>query len=181
MRKRTMALTALGAILLAGGGWYASLDQETRGLLAAMPTNADVLGWSQPQRDAAFRAMDRLPILAEANRIAPSAHPLPLPAGKPLEIPGVEQYMAGQRAAGLVIIQDGKVRFERYGLGFGAGGRVGKGAYEGVFGWGGAAGTIAFVDPRRKVRATGMVQYMPSNAYGFHDDFGKWVVADLQG
>ncbi len=123
MRKRTMALTALGAILLAGGGWYASLDQETRGLLAAMPTNADVLGWSQPQRDAAFRAMDRLPILAEANRIAPSAHPLPLPAGKPLEIPGVEQYMAGQRAAGLVIIQDGKVRFERYGLGFGAGGR----------------------------------------------------------
>ena len=61
------------------------------------------------------------------------------------------------------------------------GGRVGKGAYEGVFGWGGAAGTIAFVDPRRKVRATGMVQYMPSNAYGFHDDFGKWVVADLQG
>jgi hypothetical protein len=25
------------------------------------------------------------------------------------------------------------------------------------------------------------VQYMPSNAYGFHEDFGKWVVADLQG
>ena len=45
----------------------------------------------------------------------------------------------------------------------------------------GAAGTIAFVDPRRKVRATGMIQYMPSNAQGFHDDFGKWVVADLQG
>jgi CubicO group peptidase (beta-lactamase class C family) len=62
---------------------------------------------------------------------------------------------------------------------FGAGGRVGVGAQAGTFGWGGAAGTIAFVDTRRKVRATGMIQYMPSNAHGFHDDFGKWVVADL--
>lgn len=68
-----------------------------------------------------------------------------------------------------------------HGAGFGAGGRVGKGVQTGVFGWGGAAGTIGFVDTRRKVRATGMIQYMPSNAYGFHDDFGKWVVADLQG
>ena len=31
--------------------------------------------------------------------------------------------MASQRAAGLVIVQDGKVRFERYGLGFGPAGR----------------------------------------------------------
>ena len=31
--------------------------------------------------------------------------------------------MAGQREAGLVIVQDGKVRFERYGLGFDAAGR----------------------------------------------------------
>lgn len=64
---------------------------------------------------------------------------------------------------------------------FGAGGRVGTGATAGTFGWGGAAGTIAFVDTRRRVRATGMVQYMPSEAYPFHADFGKWVVADLQG
>ena len=62
---------------------------------------------------------------------------------------------------------------------FGAGGRVGVGAAAGSFGWGGAAGTIAFVDTRRKVRGTGMIQYMPSNAHGFHDDFAKWVVADL--
>jgi CubicO group peptidase (beta-lactamase class C family) len=48
---------------------------------------------------------------------------LSLPAGRPLAIPGVEAYLAGQRAAGLVIVQDGKVRFERYGLGFGARGR----------------------------------------------------------
>ncbi|WP_298192190.1 serine hydrolase [Novosphingobium sp.] len=123
MRKRTMGLIAAGALGLAGAGWYASLDAETRGLLAALPTNRDVLMWSVPQRDAAFRAMDRLPVLAEAREIAPSDKPLPLPAGRPLTIPGIEAYMASQRAAGLVIVQDGKLRFERYGLGFGPKGR----------------------------------------------------------
>jgi CubicO group peptidase (beta-lactamase class C family) len=123
MRKRTMGLIAAGALGLAGAGWYASLDAETRGLLAALPTNRDVLMWSVPQRDAAFRAMDRLPVLAEAREIAPSDKPLSLPAGKPLTIPGVDAYMASQRAAGLVIVQDGNLRFERYGLGFSALGR----------------------------------------------------------
>ncbi|WP_426164782.1 serine hydrolase domain-containing protein [Sandarakinorhabdus sp. DWP1-3-1] len=123
MRKRTIGLAAVGAILLAGGVWYASLDKETRGVLAAMPTNADVLSWSVDQRDAAFRAMDRLPVLAEAAPIAASTTPLALPAGKPLAIPGIDKYLAGQREAGIVILQDGKVRFERYGLGFDANGR----------------------------------------------------------
>ena len=123
MRKRTVLLGTLGAALVASGAWFTSLDKETRDLLAAMPTDRDVLMWKQDQRDVAFRAMDRLPVLAKANTIAPSATPLALPAGKPLTIPGIDQYMAGQRAAGLVILQDGKVRFERYGLGFDARGR----------------------------------------------------------
>ena len=71
MRIRTILSGGLAAALLAGGVWYAQLDAETRGILAHLPTNADVLGWSQPQRDAAFRAMDRLPVLAEAASIAP--------------------------------------------------------------------------------------------------------------
>ena len=123
MRKRTIALGALAAVLLAGGGWYAGLDQETRGLLGALPTNRDVLMWKLDQRDAAFRAMDRLPVLATASEIAPSATPLPLPQGKPLTIPGIDDYMAKQRSAGIVILQDGKLRFEKYGLGFGPEGR----------------------------------------------------------
>lgn len=123
MRKRTIVLGIAAAVLAVGGGWYASLDKETRGLIAAMPTDRDVLSWKLEQRDAAFRAMDRLPVLAKVNQAEPSANPLPLPQGAPLDIPNVDQYMAGQRAAGLVIIQDGKVRFERYGLGFDAAGR----------------------------------------------------------
>jgi CubicO group peptidase (beta-lactamase class C family) len=123
MRKRTIILGALALALAGTGGWYASLDKETRGLLAAMPTNSDVLMWSIGQRDAAFRAMDRLPVLAKASTMAPAAKPLPLPTGKPLVIPGIDEYLARQRAAGIVILQDGKVRFERYGLDFDATGR----------------------------------------------------------
>ena len=65
------------------------------------------------------------------------------------------------------------------GAGFGAGGRVGKGVNDGIYGWGGAAGTVAFVDPKRKLRAVCMAQYMPSNVYPFHENFAKWVMQDL--
>lgn len=123
MRKRTIAFGGLAAAALAGGVWYASLDKETRDLLAVLPTNADVLSWRMDQRDAAFRAMDRITMLADHRTIAPSPTPLALPAGKPLTVPGIDQYMAGQRAAGLVILQDGKVRLERYAMGFDAKGR----------------------------------------------------------
>ena len=123
MSKKHVGLALLGVAVLAGGLWFTSLDKETRGLLAALPTDRDVLSWKQDQREAAFRAMDRLPLLAKASTISASPKPLPLPTGQPLEIPGVESYMTQQNTAGLVILQDGKLRFERYGLGFDAAGR----------------------------------------------------------
>ena len=123
MRLRTLVLGALSALIIAGGLWFASLDKETRGLLTALPTNRDVLSWKQTQREAAFRAMDRIPLLAKAATVTPSPTPLALPAGKPLEIPGIGDYMRTQNTAGLVILQDGEIRFERYGLDFDAAGR----------------------------------------------------------
>ncbi len=57
-------------------------------------------------------------------------------------------------------------------MGFGAGGSVyledapNGGPSKGTFGWGGAAGTIAWVDPVRKVRATVMVNFMPAEKWG---------------
>ena len=123
MRVRSIVLGVLAALLAAGGGWYVSLDKESRALLANMPTTPDVLSWKQAQRDIAFRALDRLPVLAKSRNFAASPTPLPLPAGKPLTIPGFDGYAAKQRLAGIVIIQDGKVRLERYGLNFDAKGR----------------------------------------------------------
>ena len=113
----------VGLIVLGLGVGYLTLDKETRGVLAALPTNKDVLFWSIPQRDAAFRALDRLSFLAKARTITKSDKPYVLPAGAPITIPSLDAFMAEQRSSGIVIIQDGKVRLERYGLDFGADGR----------------------------------------------------------
>jgi CubicO group peptidase (beta-lactamase class C family) len=124
MKARRIALGLL-AVLVAGAvaGWF-SLDKETRGLLATLPTNRDVLFWSEPQRDAAFRALDRLPVLAKARMVPAGGTPTPLPPGPPLALPlDIDAYMAGQRSAALLVVHEGKLRLERYGLGFDAGGR----------------------------------------------------------
>jgi len=123
VRIRTLALAATACLTLGGGLLVASLDKETRGLLLTLPTDRDVLMWSSDQRDAAFRALDRLPVLAKASRVSPSPTPRALPTGAPLKIPGIDAFMADQRSAGIVIIHDGKLRFERYGLDFDAMGR----------------------------------------------------------
>ena len=100
---------------------YFSLDKNTRNLMANLPTDRDVLFWSTPQRDAAFRRLDWMPILAEANVIESGDTVFPLPQGQPISIHmDVEAYMREQRTAGLVIVQAGKIRLEKYGLDFDA-------------------------------------------------------------
>ncbi|OBX20711.1 serine hydrolase [Erythrobacter sp. QSSC1-22B] len=61
------------------------------------------------------------------------------------------------------------------GQGFGAGGRVTDGSY----GWGGAAGTVAFVNFDAGLRAAMFTQYMPSEAYPIHGGFPVAVAKDL--
>jgi CubicO group peptidase (beta-lactamase class C family) len=63
--------------------------------------------------------------------------------------------------------------------GFGAFGRVGKGAQASVYGWAGAAGTIGFVDLRSGLRAGLFTQYMPSDAYPLLDEFPAAILADI--
>src|SRR3954470_2077000 len=108
MKIRNVALGLLAAVVVAGAvGWF-SLDKETRGLLATLPTNRDLLFWSQPQRDAAFRALDRLPGLAKARVGATGDRPSALPPVPPLALPlDVDAYMAQQRSAALLIVHDG--------------------------------------------------------------------------
>lgn len=124
MKFKKFALGALVALAVAGtAGWF-SLDKETRGLLKTVPTNRDLLFWTQPQRDAAFRALDRISLLAKWHVIPASTAPLALPPGPPLQLPiDIETYMAGQRSAGLVVLHNGKLRLERYGLDFDKDGR----------------------------------------------------------
>lgn len=115
MKKWIVGL--LLVIAAAGGiGWF-SMDKDMRSLAANLPTDRNVLFWSIAQRDAAFRAMDRLPVLAKANVIDAGDRVYPLTKGAPLSI-DVDSYMKEQRTAGLVIVQDGKIRLEKYGLDF---------------------------------------------------------------
>ena len=121
-KKITLGTLAV-LVVAAVAGWF-SLDKETRGLLATVPTNRNILFWSQSQRDAAFRAMDRIPLLAKWHTAQPGPSPRPLPEGAPLKLAvDVDAYLTGQHGAALLIVQGGKLRLERYGLGFDGSGR----------------------------------------------------------
>ena len=124
MKLKKLALGSVLALAAAAAVGWQMLDKETRGFLAAFPTDRDVLFWKESQRDAAFRALDRLPFLAAHRVVAASGTPSALPPGPPLTLPlDVDAYMQTQRNAGLVVLHRGQLRLERYGLGFDAQGR----------------------------------------------------------
>lgn len=64
------------------------------------------------------------------------------------------------------------------GGGFGAGGRVGRGDEAGTFGWGGAAGTVAFADLKRGWRGGLYTQYMPADTYSMQREFPRVAMND---
>ena len=118
--KKARRIAILFSLVAAAGLPSCSFDKETRGLLATMPTGGDVLFWNQAQRDAGFRALDRMPLVAK-SRVVPAGGD---PDGAPLSLPlDLDAYLAGQRSAALLIVHDGKLRLERYGLDFDAAGR----------------------------------------------------------
>jgi CubicO group peptidase (beta-lactamase class C family) len=119
-----IVIGTLATLVVAGAAGWFSLDKETRGLLATAPTNRDLLFWSVPQRDAAFRALDRVSVIADWHVVPAGGTPSPLPPGPPLKVGiDLDAYLAGQRMAGMLIVHDGKLRLERYGLGFDSAGR----------------------------------------------------------
>lgn len=122
MKKWIVGFLVVAAAIV-GIGWF-SMDKDVRNLAANLPRNSDVLFWTIEQRDAAFRAIDGIPVLAKSNVIEAGDTVHPLPKGAPLAIDtDVDAYMKTQRTAGLVIVQDGKIRLEKYGLDFDGNGR----------------------------------------------------------
>ena len=92
------------------------------------PIGADVLFWGQTKREAGFPHMEaHFPVrtIKRGERVHS------LPAGVPLTvtIPGkdgvqtLDAFMAEQKTAGVLVIQDGHIRLERYALGYGKEGR----------------------------------------------------------
>jgi len=62
---------------------------------------------------------------------------------------------------------------------FGAGGRVGIGAESGLFGWAGAAGTVAGVDMKRGIRMGLYLQFTPPNALPVLGEYQEALRQDL--
>jgi CubicO group peptidase (beta-lactamase class C family) len=121
---------ALGLLVAAGAAGWVALPPAWKKLALNAPRDTNVLFWSVAQRDAAFPLIDRIPLLARAVPISngPQVRPLPaspqLAAGTPL-VPedDLAAFLDSQRVAGLVVLVDGQLRLERYGLGFGPDGR----------------------------------------------------------
>lgn len=83
---------------------------------------ASILFWDQAKRDATFPAMETIfpgDIVKRGTRV----HPLPAGAPLPVDPATVDAYMAKYNTAGLIVVQDGKVRLERYARGYSAQGR----------------------------------------------------------
>lgn len=111
-------LIALAALALASPA--AAQTSDTQKLRNA---GAEVLFWSQAQRDAHFPAMEKsfpARVVKKGDKVRA------LPEGKPLPISeaDIEAFMgSAQNVAGMIVLQDGKIRLERYARGFGQQGR----------------------------------------------------------
>lgn len=123
MKKWIFGFLAL--LVVAGGAFWFSLNEDQRGVLANMPTDRDVLFWPEDTRNAAFRAMDAFPALADARVIEAGEATYPLPDGEPLNLGDfdLDTFMDSQNAAAIVVVLDGEVVLERYGLDFDADGK----------------------------------------------------------
>ena len=130
MRARfwAAALTATTTLALAGVGAAQNVKLSPSEIA---PANAltDLLFWPQAKRDANFRQMERLTPThtvrhGDKVKLLPKGAPLPAlawtHAGAAQTLDG---YMAAEHVAAVMVLQDGKVRLEQYGLGYGPDGR----------------------------------------------------------
>ena len=128
--KYITAFGALGALLLGGCAPLSTTDltsaststkADTLTLSSAemarvQKAGAEILFWSDEQRSANFRRMEDI---FPGTTAKASPKPLALPKGAPLAMDdaAVTAFMQTQQVAGLMVIKDGKIVLERYGLG----------------------------------------------------------------
>ena len=126
MKKR---LSLVGALALALSACASVPTTDTSAVTASVPTNplpvvgAEVLFWDDATRSARFRSMETY---FPGQEVQESPDPRYLPQGDPLPAStqaAIRASMAENSIAGVIVLQDGKVRFEDYALGFGPEGR----------------------------------------------------------
>jgi len=119
MNKLTkwIGITVITLVALGGIGWW-SISPDWRALLSDPPQDTNILFWSPSQRDVGFKMMDKLPTLVKSSPIVASANARALPEGEKLVFDiDMDAFFAKQRLAGALILHNGSIRYERYGLG----------------------------------------------------------------
>lgn len=132
VKASVWALAMAGALAGLGGcaGTLASADGTAASLPPAPavqmvtppqrdPADLQVLFWSDAQRSARFREMESW---FAGHEVPAAAATRALPQGTPLSAAlqtELRDLMQASNAAGIMVVQDGKVRFEEYGLGLG--------------------------------------------------------------
>jgi CubicO group peptidase (beta-lactamase class C family) len=117
MRMKGLFAAALALAAMPGHAQVALTAENADRIRQA---GAEILFWSQAQRDANFPRMERH---FPGTTAKASPRPYPLRPGKPLKMNGVEAFMAANNTAGLIVVQDGRIRLERYARGYSRSGR----------------------------------------------------------
>ncbi len=105
-------IASLVVAVLAAGALPAAAQQRPTPETAP----SGVLFWSPADRERAFRAMDEVMPHAPVSRGDGPVRVLP--QGEPLDVDPTP-YMTDQHVAGVLVIQNGRIRLEQYGLGIG--------------------------------------------------------------
>ena len=117
VRALGMAATMIGAVIATP-----AMAQDEAAADSNVPTDLNILMWTDPQRDFAFPRMEDL---APVRTISNGETFRDLPRGADLNVTvtmgdeswTLDEYLEDQRAAGLVVIHNGEVRLERYRMG----------------------------------------------------------------
>ena len=127
-----MVLTSIAALALAGcAGAYSgpveiadapppAVTQSMPAQMASLDPSDSILFWSDDRRSAAFRDMESM---FAGLEVAPANAVRVLEPGAPMSaatVSAIRAFMDETQAAGVMVLQDGKVRFEDYTLGLGA-------------------------------------------------------------
>ena len=97
-----------------------AVTQSMPAQMADMDPSASLLFWDDARRSAAFRDMESL---FPGLEVAPAPDPVTFERGAPLSAETqamARSFMRDTSASGLMVLRDGKVLFEDYGLGLGA-------------------------------------------------------------